>query len=169
MAAFLARALSLPSSGRDFFLDDGSSIFQSAINRVAAARITLGCNPPTNDRYCPTELVTRGQMAVFIRRTFEGAKQTPVRDSGRWKIPSRALKNAADISSTGLESAMALAAACAPGLASVGAAIRASSSDSADSRSSSSMLDHRATLRHTRNAVRSRGDRTCRREAGPPN
>ena len=73
MAAFLARALGLPSSGRDFFLDDGSSIFQSAINRVAAARITLGCNPPTNDRYCPGELVTRGQMAAFIRRSFEGA------------------------------------------------------------------------------------------------
>jgi hypothetical protein len=71
MAAFLARARVLPPTSRDFFVDDVESIFQPAINRVAAARITLGCNPPNNDRYCPTELVTRGQMAAFIRRSLE--------------------------------------------------------------------------------------------------
>lgn len=70
MAAFLARTLGLPTAAGDFFRDDDSSVFESAIDRVATARITLGCNPPTNDLYCPTELVTRGQMAAFLRRAF---------------------------------------------------------------------------------------------------
>ena len=71
MAAFLARSQGLQPTPRDFFRDDGASIFEQSINRVAAAGITLGCNPPTNDRYCPTELVTRGQMAAFIRRALD--------------------------------------------------------------------------------------------------
>jgi hypothetical protein len=32
--------------------------------------VTLGCNPPLNDRFCPNELVTRGQMAAFLARAF---------------------------------------------------------------------------------------------------
>jgi hypothetical protein len=70
MAAFLARTHGLPATTRDSFVDDEGSIFESAINKVAQAGITLGCNPPTNNRYCPTDLVTRGQMAAFIRRSF---------------------------------------------------------------------------------------------------
>jgi hypothetical protein len=72
MAAFLARTLGLSPANRDFFLDDNSSSFERAINRVAAAGITVGCNPPVNDRYCPSELVTRGQMAAFLRRSLAG-------------------------------------------------------------------------------------------------
>jgi hypothetical protein len=72
MAAFLARTLDLSPAVRDFFADDKTSTFENAINRVAAAGITVGCNPPDNDRYCPSELVTRGQMAAFLRRSFEG-------------------------------------------------------------------------------------------------
>jgi hypothetical protein len=34
------------------------------------AGVTLGCNPPTNDEYCPDDLVTRGQMAAFLKRGF---------------------------------------------------------------------------------------------------
>jgi hypothetical protein len=70
MAAFLARALALPASSVDRFGDDDSSEFEGAINRIAAAGITLGCNPPANDRYCPTRNVTRGQMAAFFKRSF---------------------------------------------------------------------------------------------------
>ena len=70
MAAFLARTFDLPPAGTDFFVDDRSSIFQSAINKVARAGITLGCNPPHNDWFCPTDLVTRGQMAAFLRRSL---------------------------------------------------------------------------------------------------
>ncbi|KAA3638934.1 MAG: hypothetical protein DWP92_05360, partial [Armatimonadetes bacterium] len=69
MAAFLARALDLPTTGTDHFIDDDSSIFEQDINRLAAAGITKGCNPPTNDRYCPHDTVTREQMAAFLYRS----------------------------------------------------------------------------------------------------
>jgi hypothetical protein len=69
MAAFLARALNLPPAA-DAFDDDSGSIFEQAINKLAGAGITQGCNPPTNTRYCPDDSVTRGQMAAFLARAF---------------------------------------------------------------------------------------------------
>jgi hypothetical protein len=71
MATMLARALSLPSSPTDFFDDDTGSIFESAINKVGQAGITTGCNPPTNNLFCPDRPVTRGEMAAFIKRSLE--------------------------------------------------------------------------------------------------
>jgi subtilisin family serine protease len=68
IAAFLVRMLDLPATGSDFFVDDEGSIFEDDINRLAAARITRGCNPPLNDRFCPDDLVTRAQVAAFFRR-----------------------------------------------------------------------------------------------------
>ncbi|MDH4307732.1 MAG: S-layer homology domain-containing protein [Acidimicrobiia bacterium] len=37
---------------------------------LAAAGVTRGCNPPVNDRFCPAEPVTRGQMAAFLHRAL---------------------------------------------------------------------------------------------------
>jgi len=71
MAAMLARALALPPAASDFFEDDDTSIFEDAINKIAEFGITQGCNPPRNDRYCPTNRVTRGEMAAFIKRSAE--------------------------------------------------------------------------------------------------
>jgi hypothetical protein len=71
MAAFLVRALGLPASAADVFSDDADSIFEGDINRLAAAGITRGCNPPADDRYCPDEPVTRGQMAAFLARALD--------------------------------------------------------------------------------------------------
>ena len=70
MSAFLVRALGLPATDTDFFIDDAESVFQSDINRLAAAGITKGCNPPINDRFCPDAKVTRGVMAAFLVRAF---------------------------------------------------------------------------------------------------
>jgi hypothetical protein len=70
MAAFLARALRLPVAGIDQFADDDGSVFEGAIDRIASARITVGCNPPDNDRYCPDRPVTRAEMAAFLVRAF---------------------------------------------------------------------------------------------------
>ncbi len=70
MAAFLNRALDLPESTTDHFTDDNGSIFENDIDAIAQAGITLGCNPPTNDRFCPGDIVTRGQMAAFLKRAF---------------------------------------------------------------------------------------------------
>ncbi len=71
MAAFLVRALDLPSTSKDFFSDDAGSIYEWDINRLAAAGITSGCNPPTNNRYCPNSAVSRGQMATFLARGLD--------------------------------------------------------------------------------------------------
>jgi hypothetical protein len=68
MAAFLVRALGLPGAKRDWFRDDNGAPFEDAINRVADAGISKGCNPPANDRFCPDSKVSRGQMAAFLVR-----------------------------------------------------------------------------------------------------
>ncbi len=70
MAAFLVRALHLTDPGTVDFSDDDGSIFETDIAKLATAGITLGCNPPSNDRYCPGDSVTRGQMAAFLHRAF---------------------------------------------------------------------------------------------------
>jgi hypothetical protein len=71
MAAFLVRALGLTEgSGTDRFIDDDSSIFEDHIDRLAASGITLGCNPPANDRFCPSADVRRDVMASFIARAL---------------------------------------------------------------------------------------------------
>ena len=68
MAAFLVRALGL-SAGSVVFDDvDSSNVFFDDIAALAEAGITRGCNPPENDRFCPTEVVTRAQMAAFLVR-----------------------------------------------------------------------------------------------------
>ncbi|MGH8875644.1 MAG: S-layer homology domain-containing protein, partial [Acidimicrobiia bacterium] len=64
MAAFFRRAFDLPVPVEDFFTDDSDSIFEDDINAIAEAGITKGCNPPGDDRYCPVDFVTRGQMAA---------------------------------------------------------------------------------------------------------
>jgi hypothetical protein len=70
MATMLARAFALPASPRDHFVDDDGSTFETAINRIALAGITVGCNPPVNDRFCPNALITRAQMATFLTRAL---------------------------------------------------------------------------------------------------
>ena len=69
MAAFLRRAFRLPD-GDAGFVDTSSSVFEADIAALAEAGITRGCNPPANDRFCPDDLVTRGQMAAFLTRAF---------------------------------------------------------------------------------------------------
>ena len=69
MATFFDRAFGLDAASQDWFVDDGGSPHQEAINRFREARITLGCNPPANDRFCPGDDVTRGQIAAFFVRS----------------------------------------------------------------------------------------------------
>ncbi|MDJ0953768.1 MAG: Ig-like domain-containing protein [Acidimicrobiia bacterium] len=73
MAAFLVRGYDLSNGQSDLFVDDDGSVFEGDIDRLGAAGVTRGCNPPLNDRYCPEELVTREQMAAFIHRAAEAA------------------------------------------------------------------------------------------------
>jgi hypothetical protein len=70
IAAMFDRALTLPVTTTDYFTDDAGSIFEPSINRLAEAGITRGCNPPTNDNYCPDDDLTRGQIAAFFHRAL---------------------------------------------------------------------------------------------------
>ena len=71
MAAFLVRALGYTDDGGgDLFTDDDDSIFEGDIDRLGTAGVTKGCNPPSNTRFCPSTVVTRGQMAAFLHRAL---------------------------------------------------------------------------------------------------
>lgn len=70
MAAFLSRAMQLSVRAENPFTDDDGSGFEAAIEKMAAAEITLGCNPPANDQFCPNRAVTRGEMAAFLARAY---------------------------------------------------------------------------------------------------
>jgi hypothetical protein len=65
MASFLARALKLPATARDYFADDEASIHEDNINRLAASGVTGGC---AAGRFCPGGFVTRAEMASFLAR-----------------------------------------------------------------------------------------------------
>ncbi len=67
-ATFVARALNLPDDGNDHFNDDDGHPLESGINRIAAAGITSGCNPPLNNRFCPDRPLTRAEFAAFMVR-----------------------------------------------------------------------------------------------------
>jgi hypothetical protein len=67
MASFLTRALGLPAAGFDYFDDDAGSMHQPAINALAAAGVTGGCGPR---QFCPTQHVSREEMASFLARAL---------------------------------------------------------------------------------------------------
>ncbi|MCP4967516.1 MAG: hypothetical protein GY926_20065 [bacterium] len=67
VAALLLVPVAVTAAGGPF-VDDDDSMFEMDIEWMAAHGITLGCNPPTNDHYCPDANVTRGQMAAFMHR-----------------------------------------------------------------------------------------------------
>jgi hypothetical protein len=68
MASFLSRALALPPTTTDAFTDDDGTAHEAAINRLAVAGIVSGCAAA---RYCPRNVVSRGQMATFLARGLE--------------------------------------------------------------------------------------------------
>jgi hypothetical protein len=71
MAAFLVRALGYTDNGGgDLFVDDDGNTFENDIDKLGTAGVTKGCNPPVNDKFCPNDFVTRGQMAAFLHRAL---------------------------------------------------------------------------------------------------
>ncbi|MEM7143476.1 MAG: putative glycoside hydrolase [Actinomycetota bacterium] len=67
MASLLARALDLPRSVGDSFVDDDTSTHRFDIERIAAVGITRGCAPQL---FCPRDPVTRDQLAAFLFRSL---------------------------------------------------------------------------------------------------
>jgi lipoprotein-anchoring transpeptidase ErfK/SrfK len=74
MAAMFMRAaeellgVSSDNVNLDRFRDTRGHNFQKAAAWMAAAGVSLGCNPPTNDMYCPDTKVTRAQLSAFLKR-----------------------------------------------------------------------------------------------------
>ena len=66
------------AGGGDLFIDDDGSTHEKSIDRLAKAGVTTGCNPPDNDRFCPADPVTRGQMASFLFRALSDDSEMPV-------------------------------------------------------------------------------------------
>lgn len=67
IASFLARALDLSFEGSAGFTDTTNSPHATDIDKIAAAGITIGCSA---DRYCPTQAITRAELATMMTRAF---------------------------------------------------------------------------------------------------
>lgn len=71
VAAALAVGLLVPTAAyaAHRFTDvTDDNVFHEDISAIAEAGVTIGCNPPDNDLYCPGDFVTREQMAAFMNR-----------------------------------------------------------------------------------------------------
>ena len=69
MATFLARAFGLEPGPPSGFGDTAGHTHAPGIDTLAAAGITAGCATDPA-RYCPSDPVTRGQMATFLARVL---------------------------------------------------------------------------------------------------
>ena len=89
IAVVLTLVVAVPVSvfAIDRFTDvPDSNTFHGSIGWLADNDVTLGCNPPTNDEFCPGDNVTRQQMAAFMRRLAQtfgnaGTQVTEVGDT----------------------------------------------------------------------------------------
>ncbi len=84
----------------DRFVDvPDSNVFHDDITWLAQAGVTLGCNPPDNDAFCPNEPVTREQMAAFMRRLAENRVVDAASVGGRTALELRPAISESRISS----------------------------------------------------------------------
>lgn len=59
------------------FIDDDGNPHEANIEAIAALGLTEGCNPPLNNQFCPDNLVTRAEMAVFLVQAMGEAGNLP--------------------------------------------------------------------------------------------
>ena len=72
------------------FSDDDGNVHEANIEVMAELGITLGCNPPDNDRYCPAKVVARAQMIAFLARAL-GEEGNPELTTSRFSdVPDNA-------------------------------------------------------------------------------
>ena len=86
-AALISRILELPPPSGDYFSDDQGNTFEGVINRLAEANIAKGCNPPTNNRYCPERTMTRVEFTTMLARALRLSGSAPDAfsdDNGHW-------------------------------------------------------------------------------------
>lgn len=72
MAELLVRAFGYENpDAHDFFTDDAGNPFEESINKLANSSVTVGCNPPANDHFCPDRQLTRAEMSTFFVRALD--------------------------------------------------------------------------------------------------
>ena len=69
MATFLVRAFDIDPAGPAGFDDIAGSTHEANINALAAAKLTVGC-PSDGFSFCPSNPVSRAQMATFLHRAL---------------------------------------------------------------------------------------------------
>jgi hypothetical protein len=70
LAVLIATPLAVVAA--DAFTDvPDTNVFHEDIAWLRDAGVTKGCNPPANTEFCPSDNVTREQMAAFMRRLSE--------------------------------------------------------------------------------------------------
>lgn len=67
MAMLLDRAVDLPAAEADRFKDDDGHTAEPAINALAEAGVTHGCE---SEAFCPARPLTRGEMASLVTQTL---------------------------------------------------------------------------------------------------
>ena len=72
------------------FSDDDGNVHEANIETIAGLGITLGCNPPENDRYCPGDVVSRAQMMAFLARALGEEGNAEVTTSRFSDVPGNA-------------------------------------------------------------------------------
>ena len=65
-ALLLVPVAAIAAGGFEDVEDD--NVFKADIDWLANAGVTKGCNPPANTEFCPSDNVTREQMAAFMHR-----------------------------------------------------------------------------------------------------
>ena len=70
MSVLLATPLVVTAADKFTDVPD-SNVFHDNITWLADAGVTKGCNPPANTQFCPSDNVTREQMAAFMQRLAE--------------------------------------------------------------------------------------------------
>ena len=76
MATFLTRAFGLDPGSSAGFVDVEGNVHIDGIDALAAAGVTRGCDTAPA-RFCPTETVTRAQMATFLTRARDHTPSAP--------------------------------------------------------------------------------------------
>jgi predicted outer membrane repeat protein len=75
LASLLTRAVPLTNgAGNNYFRDDNTNAHEADIDRLAAAGIATGCG---QWRFCPSAIVSRGQMAAFLHRVQNPVAELP--------------------------------------------------------------------------------------------
>jgi hypothetical protein len=76
MIAIPAAAPPASAKAVNSFVDDDNSRFEPYIETAKDKGLIAGCNPPSNDRVCPHQPVTRGSMAIMLARALGISSQS---------------------------------------------------------------------------------------------